>query len=91
MELAINIPIIVNLAGGKGGVGTSTVTANMAYASARRAVPTGLLASSTSPMEPIVHYQNSSAYHHCVLTASGITLLLSTTRTRTRALTSRQA
>ncbi|GAB6946101.1 hypothetical protein JCM16161A_02310 [Vulcanisaeta sp. JCM 16161] len=32
MELAINIPIIVNLAGGKGGVGTSTVTANMAYA-----------------------------------------------------------
>ena len=32
MRISIDVPVIVNLAGGKGGVGTSTVTANMAYA-----------------------------------------------------------
>ncbi|BDR92220.1 hypothetical protein [Vulcanisaeta souniana] len=31
-SIPIEVPIIVNLAGGKGGVGTSTITANIAYA-----------------------------------------------------------
>ena len=32
MKVPIDVPVIVNIAGGKGGVGTSTLTANMAYA-----------------------------------------------------------